>query len=204
MEKLIVRTGIYFCSEKRGNVTKHIMEQVRQKALDLGAHRAEVVEVEQISLDAAFRVMCESNACGNYGRNYTCPPDAGDIYDLMNEIINYNYALVYQTVGTLEDSYDFEGMMEAGDLHNRLAQKLWDFTDEIGLREVLHLGAGGCRLCEICGKREGIPCRNPKRAMRSLEAYGVNVSLLASLANMKYINGQNTVTYFGAVFMKEE
>ena len=46
MEKLIVRTGIYFCSEKKGNVTKHIMEQVRQKALDLGAHRAEVVEVE--------------------------------------------------------------------------------------------------------------------------------------------------------------
>ena len=82
--------------------------------------------------------------------------------------------------------------------------KLWDFTEELGSSEALHLGAGGCRLCEICGKREGIPCRNPKRAMRSLEAYGVNVSLLASLANMKYINGQNTVTYFGAVFMKEK
>jgi hypothetical protein len=35
--------------------------------------------------------------------------------------------------------------------------------------------------------------------MPSLEAYGVNVSGLASVAGMKYINGQDTVTYFGAV-----
>ena len=180
----------------------NIIEQIRQTALQLGAYRAELVPVKAISFDATFRTMCESNACGNYGRNYTCPPDAGNIYDLMEEIKTYNHALVYQTVGTLEDSYDFEGMMEAGDLHNQLAQKLWDFTDELGQKAVLHLGAGGCRLCEICGKRQGIPCRNPKRAMRSLEAYGVNVSLLASLAKMNYINGQNTVTYFGAVFIK--
>jgi len=110
--------------------------------------------------------------------------------------------LVYQTVGELEDSYDFEGMMEAGERHNKLAQKLWDFTDESGCTEALHLGAGGCRLCSVCGKKTGDPCRFPTRAMGSLEAYGVNVSELAPQAGMKYINGQNTVTYFGAVFMK--
>jgi len=179
-----------------------MMEQVRQQAILLGAYRAEIVMVADISLDASFRTLCESNACGNYGRNYTCPPDAGDIHDLMEEIKSYKSALVYQTVGTLEDSYDLEGMMEAGLLHNQLAQKLWDFTDELGLNEVLHLGAGGCRLCEVCGKRQGVPCRHPKRAMKSLETYGINVSLLAPLAKMKYINGQNTVTYFGAVFLK--
>jgi hypothetical protein len=35
--------------------------------------------------------------------------------------------------------------------------------------------------------------------MPSLEAYGINVSELAKAAGMNYINGQNTVTYFGAV-----
>ena len=35
--------------------------------------------------------------------------------------------------------------------------------------------------------------------MASLEAYGVNVSRMAQAAGMKYINGANTVTYFGAV-----
>ena len=49
----------------------YIIDEVRRKALDLGAYRAEVVNVEDISLDAAFRAMCESNACGNYGRKRT-------------------------------------------------------------------------------------------------------------------------------------
>lgn len=42
--------------------------------------------------------------------------------------------------------------------------------------------------------------RFPDRAMSSLEAYGVNVSELAVQCGMRYINGENTVTYFGAVF----
>ena len=37
------------------------------------------------------------------------------------------------------------------------------------------------------------------RACASLEAYGVSVSQLAELSGMRYINGENTVTYFGAV-----
>nr|WP_305142352.1 DUF2284 domain-containing protein [uncultured Acetatifactor sp.] len=43
------------------------------------------------------------------------------------------------------------------------------------------------------------PCRFPDMAISSLEAHGINVSRLAAECGMKYINGQNTVTYFGAV-----
>jgi len=35
--------------------------------------------------------------------------------------------------------------------------------------------------------------------MPSLETYGINVSRLAPAVGMKYVNGVNTVTYFGAV-----
>lgn len=198
-------------------------EQLKEKALALGAYRAEMVKVEDIALDPYFRKMCESNACGNYGRSYMCPPDIGGIEELMERFRTYELALVYQTVGKLEDSFDFEGMMEAAEGHNRLAQKLWDYTDELqdisaasgatalaaaeGLPdasalEFLHLGAGGCRLCSVCGKKMGTPCAHPDRAMGSLEAYGVNVSELAKLAGMGYINGQNTVTYFGCVLIR--
>jgi len=44
----------------------------------------------------------------------------------------------------------------------------------------------------------------PDRAMPSLEAYGINVSLLAKTSGMKYINGANTVTYFGAVLFNAD
>ena len=62
------------------------MEQVREMALHLGASRAELVTVNEITLDASFRTLCESNACGNYGRNYMWPADAGDIYKKSNYI----------------------------------------------------------------------------------------------------------------------
>jgi predicted metal-binding protein len=80
-----------------------------------------------------------------------------------------------------------------------LAQRLRGIFAEWGLNKVLHLGAGGCGVCEVCAKRTGEPCRFPEKAMPSLEAYCINVSELARAAGMKYVNGQNTVTYFGAV-----
>ena len=54
--------------------------------------------------------------------------------------------------------------------------------------------------CPRCAKRDELPCRHPDEALSSLETYGVAVSQLAELAGMKYINGVNTVTYFGACF----
>ena len=118
---------------------------------------------------------------------------------LMNEISEYRYALVYQTVTELEDSFDFEGMVEAKKKSYPLAQSLRGLFDDSRIKKTLHLGAGGCGVCRTCAKQTGEPCRFPEKAMPSLEAYGINVSELAKASGMKYINGQNTVTYFGAV-----
>ena len=152
--------------------------QLAERAVELGAFRAGVIPVSEITFDRSFRDICASNACGNYGRCWMCPPDTGDIDTLMAQARSYDWALVYQTVSPLEDSFDFEGMMEAAHRHSQLSQ-------QIG---------------QLCGQ---LPGRHPEQAMASLEAYGVNVSELASASGMKYINGQNTVTYFGAVFFQE-
>ena len=178
---------------------KQLFDRLTGLALSLGAYRAAVIPVESVETDASFRDMCAANVCGNYGRNWMCPPDAGDIHELMASLRTYTYILVYQTVTELEDSYDFEGMMDAGVAHNRLMVELRDRLASEELTRVLHLGAGGCRMCEVCAKRTNQPCRHPDRAVASLETYGVNVSKLAPAAGMKYINGKDTVTYFGAV-----
>ena len=176
-----------------------IFDTLTEKAIELGAHKASVISAGEISLDRAFRDMCASNACGVYGKCYMCPPDVGDIDELMAEVANYDYALVYQTVSELEDSFDFEGMVEAKRRTYPLAQSMREILKNCGIKKVLHLGAGGCGVCKSCAKQTGEPCRFPEKAMPSLEAYGFNVSALAKSAGMKYINGQNTVTYFGAV-----
>ena len=176
-----------------------LTQAVIADALSLGAYKASVIPTAAIELDAAFRRMCEANACGVYGKCWMCPPDVGGIDELMASVASYDYALVYQTVSALEDSYDFEGMQEAKKQHYKLSAALRTVFDQQGIHTVLHLGCGGCGVCDVCAKRSGEPCRFPHLALPSLEAYGVNVSKLAATASMKYINGQDTVTYFGAV-----
>ena len=176
-----------------------IIDKLRAEAISLGAFKASVISAELIGTDRVFRDICTSNGCGMYGKCYMCPPDCGDIDELMAELGNYRYALVYQTVYELEDSFDFEGMVEAKKVFRPIAQRLRDVFSDMGIESVLHLGAGGCGVCRVCAKRTGEPCRFPEKAMPSLEAYGINVSRLAAASGMKYINGQNTVTYFGAV-----
>ena len=174
-------------------------DKLISEALALGAFKANVINADLIETDRVFRDICASNSCGMYGKCYMCPPDCGEIDDLMAEIGNYKYALVYQTVSELEDSFDIEGMTEAKKIFRPISQKLRDVFCKMEVEKVLHLSAGGCGVCKVCAKRTNEPCRFPEKAIPSLEAYGINVSRLAASAGMKYINGQNTVTYFGTV-----
>lgn len=170
---------------------------------EMGAYAVGLVDLKDVRFDRAFRALCEANTCGNYGKCWMCPPDAGEIDVLMEEAKSFQKALVYQTVGTLEDSYDFAGMMEAARRHSALARALTERFAALPFAKKLHLGAGGCHMCEVCAKRTNEPCRHPELALPSLEVYGIHVSELAAAAGMKYINGQNTVTYFGALLFCE-
>ena len=181
-----------------------LIAQLPEKIVEKGAFKAAFVPISEVKTDVIFRTMCESNACGKYGKCWTCPPDAGNIHDLINSLQAFSRVLVYQTVSELEDSFDIEGMYEAGNRHNKLLQSLMELYNESTLGcQVMHLGAGGCKFCERCAKEDGIPCRFPDKAVSSLETYGINVSELAKSGGMKYINGQDTVTYFGAIFIAD-
>lgn len=169
-------------------------------ALSLGATNAATVDVRDVVTDVAFRKLCEANVCGRYGRCHTCPPDIGDAEELIRRVRTYDRALVYKTVSAIEDSYDYEGMVEAKKKTFTLALRLRESCNLP--KDALHLSAGGCEICEICSKASGEPCRHPSLALSSLEGYCINVYELAKNTGMKYTNGTDTVTYFGAIFFK--
>ena len=177
-------------------------DSMKQLALSCGAKNAGWVDIHKdVVFSAMFRDLCAANSCGQYGLCHMCPPDIGDIHELMRTAQQYDRGLLYQTVGTLEDSFDIEGMLEAGKQHNACASRIRDgLSGEEGL---LHLSSGGCRMCERCTKRDGQPCSFPEHALSSLEAYGVDVYNTAMNAGLKYHHGTNTVTYFGMVLVKE-
>ncbi len=179
------------------------IQEFKQLLLDEGAYKVGATDVTDIKFDPVYRTYCEANTCGKYGTNWMCPPDAGDIHDLIAHAHTFDKAIIYQTVGELEDSYDIEGMQEAARGHNKLTQKMQQAFQNVSHSKVLHLGAGGCQVCVVCAKKTDEPCRFPDKALCSLETYGIGVSDLAKLVDMKYINGKNTVTYFGAVFYTE-
>ena len=74
-------TGISGTKQRCG-----MIEKLREKALELGAFKAGIVEASEIKTDAYFRKMCSDNICGNYGRSYMCPPDIGPIDELMARV----------------------------------------------------------------------------------------------------------------------
>uniref|UniRef100_UPI002FDD09D2 DUF2284 domain-containing protein n=1 Tax=Muricomes intestini TaxID=1796634 RepID=UPI002FDD09D2 len=66
------------------------------------------------------------------------------------------------------------------------------------LTTYLLLGNEGCDLCETC-TYPAAPCRFPQKVHPPIESMGIMVSELAKQIGIKYINGKNTITYFGAL-----
>ena len=167
-------------------------------AIDAGAKKATVISANDVVLSAVFRDICKSNGCGMYNRCWMCPPDIGEIDHLMSEVRQYKQGLLYQTISDIEDSFDIEGMGEAAVSHARVSQAVNDAVKPL-LPGNLHLSCGGCNLCERCAKLDDQPCRMPDKALPPMEGYGIDVYQTCKDTHLKYINGQNTVTFFGIV-----
>ena len=169
--------------------------------LDMGATKAEEIPLDMLVFQPELRGLCSQNACGRYGRNYTCPPLCGEVDVLIKKLKTFSRCVIWQNIYALEDSFDFEGMMAAQEKHN--AQTLVvarEVYTNLGREHALVLAAGGCTLCEKCAAVANEPCPHPEDALSSLEAYGIFVAKIGDVSGMKYINGKDTVTYFSGAF----
>lgn len=178
-------------------------EQILSCVINGGATKAAFVPQSQIVLSADFRRICETNQCGGYGRCWMCPPFIGEIEALMEQVRSFPGGVLYQTIHEIEDSFDIEGMFDAGKKHARISLDIENELRQLSVKQYLHLSCGGCHICDQCAKKNDEPCRFPDQALSSLEGYGVDVYRTTKDTPLKYINGQNTVTYFGMVLFEE-
>ncbi|MGI6618034.1 MAG: DUF2284 domain-containing protein [Saccharofermentanales bacterium] len=172
-------------------------------ALEAGAAKAAVINQSQVVLSDTFRKICETNQCGNFGNCWMCPPFIGDCETLMSDVRSYPQGLLYQSISSIEDSFDIEGMTEASVVHAQLSQRIQESLSFLLDTPFLHLSCGGCHLCSTCAKITDEPCRMPDRALASMEGYCIDVYNTTKDTDLKYINGANTVTYFGIVLFSE-
>lgn len=169
-----------------------------EQAKVLGATAAGVLNAADINFDEGFRAACEQNYCGKYGTNWMCPPGVGEFEQLKAKVLSYSKGVVFQTVYQMEDSYDFEGMEKAADIHDEVFGRILEYIrSNDSYPTVFPLNAGACKVCKDCTYPSGEPCRLPEKAIASVEAYGIDVNALVGLCDIAYNNGTATVSYVG-------
>ncbi|MGI6168486.1 MAG: DUF2284 domain-containing protein [Christensenellales bacterium] len=174
-------------------------EQLFSAAREAGFDYVTELDPSLINPLEELRQMCESNRCGNYNKNWACPPGSGTLEELKALCTGYEKGLLVQSVGELEDSFDIEGMEHTGSLHKKRTNALNE-TLKGCFDDVLPMGAGACEICESCAYPE--PCVHPDKRVVSLEAFGVFVSKLCEDCGAKYNHGPNTITYTGCFLLK--
>lgn len=173
------------------------METLEQLFNRTGVFQHGIVNTAEIRFTQEVRAMCEVNTCQRYGKAWSCPPGLGTVDECQKRIQRYDKMLVFTVKYDLEDSFDYEGMTAGMTRFKQTCREI-DAALKPYLKDYLILSNEGCDLCKECTYPDA-PCRFPDRAHGSIEGYGIFVSELAKQAGVNYINGENTVTYFGAI-----
>lgn len=174
-------------------------KELEQMALDCGFSYAVRLDCRTLALLPEVRDMCAANTCGMYNRNLSCPPACGTLEECRQNVESYQWGILLQTVGEIEDSLDFEGMQEIEATHKENFTRLTERLRSL-YPDMLPLGAGCCTVCKTCVGPGG-ECRFPDRRISSLEAYGILVSDLCTKNGMKYYYGPGTMAYTSCVLL---
>ena len=178
------------------------MIDLREKLANAGAYEYGIVNPREVEFSEEIRKLCEENKCRRYGTTWACPPAIGTIDECRERALKYNTMIVFSGKFDLEDSYDFEGMMSAMKGFKEIAGRLADEVRPV-IDNYLILSNEGCGTCEKCTYPDN-PCRFPDKVHGSIEGYGIAVSKLAVQTGIRYNNGANTVTYFGALLYNDK
>ena len=143
------------------------------------------------------REMCAADRCRVYGRSWGCPPACGSPEHCAERIAAYEAGILVQTVGTLEDQFDMEGIAAAQEKHARRFEVLARQMRRLR-PDCLPLGAGKCGRCLVCTYPDK-PCRYPGKCLSSMEAYGLLVSEVCTASGLPYYRGEGTITFTSCV-----
>jgi predicted metal-binding protein len=176
-------------------------EKLIEKALAHGFSHAGPLTVDTLRLRQEVRDMCNADKCQRYDKSWMCPPACGSLEANEEKLRSYTVGLIVQTTGEMEDDFDYEVMMEAGEKQKELLSSFQKIVEQ-EYPDVMPLTNGGCTLCETCTYPDE-PCRRPDEATPSMEAFGLVVSDVCRDNGIDYYYGPNTITYTGCYLFNE-
>jgi predicted metal-binding protein len=175
-------------------------ETLQRQACDAGFTHSGALDVSTLQFLQEVRDMCSADKCNKYDKSWACPPACGTLGEMREKVAAYSKGLIVQTVGELEDSYDWDGIQDAAKKQGETFASLWK-TLKKTYPNLLAMGAGGCAKCETCTYPDA-PCRFPDEVAASMEACGLVVSRVCADNGVKYNYGPNTIAYTGCFLLE--
>lgn len=160
-------------------------------------HEYAFIDPRDVVFHEETRRYCEQNICGEYGASWACPPGIGSVADCERRCKGYNTMLLFSGLYNFSDWQNTQAMKDLTAEFKHITRRLADKLAPL-VGEHLTLATGGCDICEQCTYPDA-PCRFPNRRISSISGYGMMIIDLADMAGMKYNNGPDTITLFGAI-----
>ena len=158
------------------------------------------LDVSTLEVKKEVRDMCADNTCGAYENRWSCPPGCGTLEECGERLRQYTHGILVQTCGDVEDSLDFEAMMEIEADHKDHFERMYATLRQKG-EALLALGAGCCTKCKECTYPDA-PCRFPDQAVASMEAYGLLVLEVCKANGLTYYYGPEKMAYNSCFLLK--
>ena len=92
-----------------------------------------VADSKKLVVRPEVRDMCAVGKCHVYGKSWACPPACGDIEEFDAMFKQHSMCFIVQSVGQLEDEFDFETMVETEQIHKERFFAFGDKLREAGL-----------------------------------------------------------------------
>lgn len=178
-------------------------EKMRETALQDGFTHAEWMDVKDLQFDGSLRRYCVENLCGNYGKNYACPPDCGTPDEMEKKVRRFDRALVLETIQRVENLMDAAEIKKIRARHNKMSAEL---IKKIcyGQTQGMAVMAGPCAICKTCAKIQGKPCHFPEQVASCLSAYCIVAEKMANHCGLPYWCGENQVAFFSIYLCNAE
>lgn len=179
------------------------MDEMRmlEIAAEEGFENAAIINTEDLVFIHSFRALCEENDCGNYNRNYGCPPYCGTPQEMEDRVRAYRKAIVFQSKNFVNDAMDGAETRPLKKKHIQKTRSAMKHLEQEGLQmNGFPAMCGPCNYCAVCALVEGKPCVHEDMRFSCLSAYCISVNDLAKSCGME-IEWSGNVAYFFSMYV---
>ncbi|MGN0399306.1 MAG: DUF2284 domain-containing protein [Blautia sp.] len=178
-------------------------KNIEKRAEELGFEKMKFMKTEDLKFVPDFRKFCEQNDCGNYGKNYACPPVCGTPEAMEAKVKQYENALVFQSRTPVNNIFDDAETKAIKKIHTRKTLKAVEELKKGGLPEDgTFIMCGPCNFCDVCKMAEGEACVKENMRFSCLSAYCIDAMKMAEHCQMDMEWNGSEVSFFSLYLFK--